>query len=451
MTAQATQDDPLVSFLYGVCQLAQCRLAVALWQRAPDEVAPLCSVPSIGLAHTPVWQWQLPVSPKTGTSTVRHLSRKELPSLVTAGLSFNPVSVAYVDCSAFGRVAGGGFMLLWDDVSASRQDLADIDGVEGNATLQWLRPVYAQLLDARQWEAQNEDSAAQFHHVFDSVPQGIIVSSARHAKAQINEAAATLFQLTAGWVPADLVAQALRDTRSRCENAAELEQAYAPLQRDLDIGLVVNWCLDDRVWRVDTHPILHSGHKGRVWLFQDITAQIRLERVLRMEANHDPLTGLFNRRAFFDRAHVAFQQLPEAAKDAERLAVVMLDIDHFKRINDLYGHPAGDQVLKEVARRAKSVLRDGDVLARYGGEEFIVLLTATHRVAARAAAERLRAVMDAQPVQVDDQAITVRVSVGLALRGGGSETLQQTIGRADANLYRAKREGRNRVVGDEGD
>ena len=166
----------------------------------------------------------------------------------------------------------------------------------------------------------------------------------------------------------------MRATRARCDNAAELEQAYAPLQSDLDAELLTRWFLDDCVWRVDTHPMLQSGHKGRVWLFHDITPQFRLERILRMEANHDPLTGLFNRRAFFDRAQVAFQQPSCDSNDEQHLALVMLDIDHFKRVNDHYGHPAGDEVLKEVAHRAKSVLRDGDVLARYGGEEFIVLL-----------------------------------------------------------------------------
>jgi len=345
-------------------------------------------------------------------------------------------------------MAGGGFVLIWDEATALSDGSADADLVGGEATVQWLRPVYAQLVDSRQWEEQNAESAAQFHHVFDSVPQGIVVLSARHPQAQINAAAAALLGLSAGWVPAEVLAQAMRATRERCDNAAELEQAYAPLQSDLDAELVVRWFLDDCVWRVDTHPILQSGHKGRVWLFHDITPQVRLERVLRMEANHDPLTGLFNRRAFFDRAQVAFQLPSPGPSDGHRLALLMLDIDHFKAVNDRYGHPAGDMVLKEVARRAKSVLRDGDVLARYGGEEFIVLLNVISSDTARVAAERLRTVMDTEPVQVGDRAITVSVSVGLALRSSGSETLLQTIERADANLYRAKRQGRNRVVDD---
>ena len=444
----STPDDALIAFLQGVSVQSQCRLAVALWQRAPDEVVPLCSVPTIALTHTPVWRWRLPVSPKTGTHAVQRLSRKELPSLVTAGLPFSPGLALYVDCSAFGRMAGGGFVLIWDEATALSDGFADADLVGGEATVQWLRPVYAQLVDARQWEEQNAESAAQFHHVFDSVPQGIVVLSARHPQAQINAAAAALLGLSAGWVSAEVLAQAMRATRERCDNASELEQAYAPLQSDLDAELVVRWFLDDCVWRVDTHPILQSGHKGRVWLFHDITSQVRLERFLRMEANHDSLTGLFNRRAFFDRAQVAFQLPSPCPSDGHRLALVMLDIDHFKAVNDRYGHPAGDMVLKEVARRAKSVLRDGDVLARYGGEEFIVLLNVISSDTARVAAERLRTVMDTEPVQVGDRAITVSVSVGLALRSSGSETLLQTIERADANLYRAKRQGRNRVVDD---
>jgi len=102
----STPDDALIAFLQGVSVQSQCRLALALWQRAPDEVVPLCSVPNIALSHTPVWRWRLPVSPKTGTHAVQRLSRKELPSLFTAGLPFSPGLALYVDCSAFGRMAG---------------------------------------------------------------------------------------------------------------------------------------------------------------------------------------------------------------------------------------------------------------------------------------------------------------------------------------------------------
>lgn len=316
--------------------------------------------------------------------------------------------------------------------------------LDANTTLRWLSPVYARLLDATHWESAVSDSAAQFHHIFDSVPHGIVVFSAKGTEAKVNEGAANLLGLPSGSVPVDLAAQAMRDTRSKCENASELEHSYASLLGDLDTTIVVDWYLKDSVWRVDTHPILQTGLKGRVWLFQDITAQVRLERVLRMEASHDSLTGLLNRRAFFDRAQVAYQH----TDDLQQLALVLFDIDHFKQVNDLYGHPTGDQVLKEVAHRAKLALRDGDVLARYGGEEFIVLLTTAHKEAIYEAAERLRSAVGSQPVQVNNLALDIRISLGLSFREGHAETLQQTIGRADSNLYRAKRGGRNRVVRD---
>lgn len=442
------QDDALLAFLEVIRQLTRCSMVVALWQRAPEEVVPLCSAPSMVLNHTPVWRWRLPALPKDDADKLQRLSTRQLPSMVTAGLPFSPGAVAYVDCSAIDQHAAGGFLLLWADAPAPHPAAPALGDVPLDLPIQWLRPVYAQLLDIRQASQRDGESAAQFHHVFDSVPQGIVVLSASHAKAQVNAAAAALFGLSAGWILVDVLAQAMHDTRARCDNAAELELAYTALQGDLDAEIVIDWHLDDRVWRVDTHPILHSGHKGRVWLFADITAQVRLESVLRMEAHFDSLTGLFNRRAFFDRAQRAFRQPLTGADAAHHRAVLLFDIDHFKKVNDQYGHPAGDRVLKEVARRAKSVLRDGDLLARYGGEEFIVLLAPTPQDAARAIAERLRAVMDAQLFQLGEQAIAVRISVGLALRGVGSETLQQTIERADANLYRAKRSGRNRVVCD---
>ena len=195
MSSSATSDDALVAFLQGVCLQSQCRLVVALWQRTPDEVVPLCSVPAVAVTQTPVWRWQLPVFEKTGARVVQRLSRRELPSLVTAGLPFSPGLVLYVDCSALGRMAAGGFVLIWDEATTLPEGLADADHVGGDAVVQWWRPVYAQLLEARHLEEQNAESVAQFHHVFDSVPHGIVVLSARHPEAQINAAAAVLLGL----------------------------------------------------------------------------------------------------------------------------------------------------------------------------------------------------------------------------------------------------------------
>lgn len=423
-------------------QLTQARMTAALVQRVPGEVMPLRSEPPLGLTVAPVWHWQLPVSPKDAAVGLQPLPLNQLPSLVISGLPFTPAVVAYLDCTAWGEQVAGGLLFLWDATQA--EPAAALVGANGSAdaAVLWLRPVYARLLEGRQLAVQTLESHAQFHDIFNSVPQGIVVVSGQGAQAQVNQGAADLLQIPVGQVAVDVLGQAMRATRNRCDNAAELDAAYLPLQHTLDAEVVVDWQLDDRIWRVNTHPILQSGHNGRVWLFQDVTAQIRLEQMLRREASHDALTGLFNRRAFFDWAQTHYQT------QASPLALLMFDIDHFKQVNDSFGHPVGDQVLREVAQRAQAQLRDGDVLARYGGEEFILLLGPATLAEAHAMAERLRLAMQAEPVQAGALAIEVRISLGVTLRRDARETLARTIERADSHLYRAKREGRNRVVSD---
>lgn len=435
-------------------QLTQASMTVALLQRTPDAMVPLHSEPPLGFQVGTAWRWQLPARQEEEGPGLQLLALSSLPSLLTTGLPFIPAAAAYLDCAAWGEQVAGGLLFLWDAADASHAAPLIGDQAPAAPPVLLLRPIYARLLDGRHLAVQTIESDAQFHDIFNSVPQGIVVVAGQGASAQVNQGASALLQISAGQVPADVLGQAMRTARKRCDNAAELELAYQPLQHALDAEVVVDWELNDRIWRVDTHPILDSGHNGRVWLFQDVTAQIQLERMLRREASHDALTGLFNRRAFFDRAQAHYQtQGPPHTPSADgaapkHLALLIFDIDHFKQINDNFGHPAGDRVLKEVARRSKAALREGDVLARYGGEEFIVLLPQTSLAEARTAAERLRQAMQAQPVQVDASAIEVTISVGLALWRGAGETLVHTIERADGLLYSAKREGRNRVVDD---
>jgi diguanylate cyclase (GGDEF)-like protein len=160
-------------------------------------------------------------------------------------------------------------------------------------------------------------------------------------------------------------------------------------------------------------------------------------------ATTDELTGLFNRRQFFflaQREH-ARRRGPGPAG----VAVVMADIDHFKKINDTLGHSVGDVVLKEVARRLKNGLRVSDVVGRYGGEEFSLLLPDTDPDQARDVVERLRHAVAAAPVNVDGRAVNVTVSFGVAHRSAAGEGLEQLLTLADRALYRAKELGRNRV------
>ena len=156
----------------------------------------------------------------------------------------------------------------------------------------------------------------------------------------------------------------------------------------------------------------------------------------------DPLTGLWNRR------HLQ-GQLPAVQSLAQRhgtqVSALMVDIDHFKRINDEEGHRVGDLVLQEVAARLRSGVRTEDLLARWGGEEFLVLLPLTGPDGAATVSERVRAAVGEEPVHVGGRDIAVTVSVGSASLQAG-EDMESLVGRADAAMYEAKRTGRNRVM-----
>ncbi len=160
-------------------------------------------------------------------------------------------------------------------------------------------------------------------------------------------------------------------------------------------------------------------------------------------ATTDELTGLFNRRQFFFLAER--ENARRRGPGPGSVAVVMADIDHFKKVNDIHGHGIGDIVLKEVARRLKNGLRLTDVVGRYGGEEFAVLLPDTAPEQAREVVERLRRAVAATPIDADGRALTVTVSFGVAHRSVAGENLEHLLALADKALYRAKELGRDRV------
>jgi diguanylate cyclase (GGDEF)-like protein len=164
---------------------------------------------------------------------------------------------------------------------------------------------------------------------------------------------------------------------------------------------------------------------------------------LKQMAETDFLTGVLNRRSFYSAAE---RELSAARRYVRRLAVVMLDIDHFKTINDTHGHQVGDEVLKAVAAICRAQCRDSDFLARYGGEEFVLLLRETHAGEALEAAERLRAAVAAHPVEAGGITVSVTASFGVAAAGPETAGIDQLVAAADAALYRAKAEGRDRVV-----
>ncbi|WP_429291815.1 diguanylate cyclase [Paraburkholderia sp. CI3] len=175
----------------------------------------------------------------------------------------------------------------------------------------------------------------------------------------------------------------------------------------------------------------------------DVTHQHQLLKQLRTEADFDVLTGLANRR-FFEKA--AQKAVAHARQQSCHLTVLALDLDFFKRVNDSYGHAAGDRVLQVVARLFEGVLRETDLAARLGGEEFAAILLDSPLEQAQAVAERIRITVQNTPILLEaGQTISQTVSIGIAAYREGEADLVLTQKRADAALYSAKAEGRNRV------
>jgi two-component system cell cycle response regulator len=161
----------------------------------------------------------------------------------------------------------------------------------------------------------------------------------------------------------------------------------------------------------------------------------------------DALTGLFNRR--YMESHLG-TLIEQAAARRKPLSALIIDIDYFKAINDTHGHDAGDDVLRDFALRIKRSIRGIDLACRYGGEEFVIVMPETDMAVAAMVAERLRRRIAAEPfpIQQGAGAIPVTISIGIAALRGDDDTAAALLKRADQALYRAKRDGRNRVVPD---
>ncbi|MBI3394759.1 MAG: diguanylate cyclase [Spirochaetia bacterium] len=166
------------------------------------------------------------------------------------------------------------------------------------------------------------------------------------------------------------------------------------------------------------------------------------ETKLAVLAGEDPLTGALNRRSVLERAEHAFRM---AERYQRPITVLMIDVDHFKQVNDDYGHKVGDSALLQVAQGLRLSMRNVDILGRYGGEEFVIVLPETAASAALDVAERLRRMISDYPLTVhDEHTIRITISVGVADHTSGVQNIFELVDRADQALYRAKRAGRDR-------
>lgn len=217
----------------------------------------------------------------------------------------------------------------------------------------------------------------------------------------------------------------------------------------------------DDTYNMLSFKVMDNGHIARLYLMprkkilshhkeilEIITEALRISlenffntKKLENEALLDPLTGCHNRRALYNYLD---HDIAVTQRYKGDLSIIMFDIDHFKNVNDTYGHQAGDIVLKEVVKSAIASIRKSDYLARYGGEEFILVLPNTDSYNAAILAERLRATIESQMVNIGERAISITSSFGVATLRDGSDR-DGLIQEADEMLYNAKSSGRNRV------
>ncbi len=281
--------------------------------------------------------------------------------------------------------------------------------------------------------------ADQLRLVIDHVPALIAYVDANEIYRFANRAYETLF----GLAPEQMIGRTMREV---------LGAKYAEAKPHIDEALAGRRTMHDRTVTANRRShylhnvyVPHMEDDGRVAglfiLAVDISDRKVLEQELAHKAHHDPLTGLPNRDLFEDGLERALEGTRHSGK---RLALIYLDIDNFKGINDSLGHRAGDEVLKTIAMRLRHCVRSNDLVSRVGGDEFVVLLESlASDDDAREVARKLVAHMR-EPVMVGERAVAATASAGLAIAANGEPGAAELLQRADGAMYQAKSAGRNR-------
>ena len=308
--------------------------------------------------------------------------------------------------------------------------------------------IYTDMTERKRAEEEVRRTASFLQAVLDNLPFGVMVVDRDIRCRYWNRQSEALFDLPPGFVgPGMPMEEVLRQVaRNGIYGPGDVEEHVArrlELIGGFKAHSVEMTRPDGRSLRVMGAPVLIEGRpEGLVLLQEDITERRNYQATLERLATTDHLTGLLNRRAFLEGAE---REIHRARRHGLPLALIMFDVDHFKRINDGHGHPAGDEVLRRIAAACRRLLRDEDLIGRLGGEEFAVALVQPPVQVAAAVAERLRQSIEAQAIEYGGRPIPVTISLGIAQLGNGIDTVDQLISQVDARLYTAKREGRNRV------
>jgi diguanylate cyclase (GGDEF)-like protein len=313
--------------------------------------------------------------------------------------------------------------------------------------------IYTNITARKRAEEEVRRTAAYFQSVLDNLPIGVLLVDKEMRCVYWNKQGKAQFDIPDAFVFKEVPLEAVltRVAESGAYGSGNIEEQVAKrmqLIRNFEPHTVE---LEGRGGTLNVRgaPILIDGvAAGFILLQEDITERKNYQHALEHLATTDHLTNLLNRRAFLEATE---KEMRRSHRYGQPLTLLMLDVDHFKRINDTYGHPAGDEVLRRIAASARHLLRDEDLTGRLGGEEFAIALVQAPLIAAAVVAERLRKTISELVIDFEGRQISVTVSIGVAGFGADADNLTRLLAVADERLYAAKRSGRNRVVSTQAD
>ena len=318
-----------------------------------------------------------------------------------------------------------------------------------NAQMEMLKDLAAIVMDEFELRIQAERARQAEQRLFDAVEalsDGFILYDADDRLVICNQRFKEIYAESADLIcEGESFGRILRKSMERGQypeaTGREAEWFAKRMYAHLNPGAPIEQQLPGNRWmRIEERRTRDGGLVGfRV----DITELKRQEQRLEAMAWTDVLTGALNRRRFFEIGRTEVRRI---GRSRHVLSVLLIDIDHFKQVNDNFGHAAGDVVLEALVARWRPLLRQHDQIGRLGGEEFAILLPESDAETPAAVADRLRQAAEAAPFEAGEQSIEVTVSIGHAQLRGAAETLDELLARADAALYQAKRTGRNRCV-----